>query len=61
MRWLFWSLRSLFCEHEWEREEEIHSYHSSAPFTEYNLVSRKTVVSATCTKCGWHRSYKKFR
>jgi ribosomal protein L37E len=55
MRWLVWWFRSLFCAHSFEREEarvECHQWDGGK--------QAYTVVSATCTKCGWHRSYRKF-
>lgn len=58
MRWLVFYFRSCFCDHKWKLEE--------APYEKYNQyisrempVERNTNVSATCEKCGWHRSYKK--
>lgn len=56
LRWLIWSIATAFCRHDWEREENIHEVID----WQYVVVGRKTMVSATCTKCGWHRSYKKF-
>jgi len=54
MRWLIYYLRSAFCEHTWERAEEF--------CTENEGDSKVSgiKVSATCTKCGWHRKYWKF-
>lgn len=60
MRWLVWWLRSCFCSHEWEYEERVYDkfdeYKGSFLYTDKNKIR----VSATCKKCGWHRSYWKF-
>ena len=68
MRWLFWYFRSLFCNHDWEREAlKFETWR--APDVEERMLApeikrydEKDVirVSATCKKCGWHRSYSKF-
>lgn len=55
MRNLIWHIRSLFCKHDWKYEE--------SSWTGYNIFGQKSsgyIVSATCEKCGWHRSYEKF-
>jgi len=53
MRFLVWYLKSVFCEHDWEREEiEVTTI---TPIS----IKTKTQVSATCKKCGWHRKYYK--
>lgn len=54
MRWLINYLRSVFCKHEWKHEEI---------FAKINDEFGKTEgprVSATCEKCGWHKSYWKY-
>lgn len=56
MKWLVWSIRTWFCNHEWDIEERPYEKH----YLDENFVARNVVVSATCKKCGWHRKYKKF-
>ena len=56
MRWLVNYLRQCFCKHELEFEEGRYCG------TEFGIVvEENTVVSQTCKKCGYHKSYKKFR
>lgn len=50
MRYLMWVLTSMFCKHDWEREEIF--CHANA--------RQGLKVSATCKECGWHRSYWKY-
>lgn len=57
MTWIIWTIRNWFCKHEFEREEREVKYHDGDP---ENIVAIKIMVSATCTKCGWHRRYRKF-
>lgn len=54
MRWLIWYIRSLFCSHEFEREQMM-----AKTTTEIRTIQGFR-VSATCKKCGWHRSYWKY-
>lgn len=52
MRWLVWYVRSLFCKHDWDIEEQV---------CDKDLYYKNRIrVSVTCNKCGWHRSYWKF-
>lgn len=64
MRWLVFWLRSIFCAHAWKYEEaecDVYYPNHFDPTTKSGyLEGSHTRVSATCTKCGWHRSYKKF-
>lgn len=46
----------MFCAHEWKLEEALVSI--SKRYGLSSIKDRK--VSATCTKCGWHRTYWKF-
>lgn len=57
MRHLIWWIRSWFCNHEWLREEVnvLPMHNDLEPGRILNVL-----VSATCTKCGWHHSYKKY-
>lgn len=60
LRWMVWYGRSLLCQHVWSYDEVpyVHQWTlSSGGKKEYNNVT----VSATCQKCGWHRSYDKWR
>ncbi len=53
MRTLVWWIRSCFCAHVWEREEI-----DAETLDDFGDSDRTgTRVSATCTACGWHRSY----
>jgi hypothetical protein len=56
MTWLIWWIRSWFCKHNF--------LYTEAPYKKLdiwgNLLVSATKVSATCGKCGWHRSYLKF-
>ena len=55
MTWLAWKVRTMFCKHEWECEErDFVSIRGSGGRREGPRVS------ATCAKCGWHRSYWKW-
>lgn len=50
MRWLVFYFRSLFCDHVWDYSQmDMTSFLRDGP-----------MVSATCDKCGWHRSYWKY-
>jgi RNase P subunit RPR2 len=56
MRYIIWYLRSVFCSHSWRHEELRFKIRN-----EYNeIVVDGPKVSATCDKCGWHRTYWKF-
>lgn len=59
LTWLVWHVRRMWCRHKWTYAEAsyVHRRSSSSGTEEYNNV----VVSATCTQCGWHRSYNKWR
>ena len=55
MRWLIWYIRSCFCKHEFKLEENC------AEYKWYNGGNQSgKMISATCSKCGYHRSYWKF-
>jgi hypothetical protein len=54
MRWLINYFREMFCKHDFVYAEEFSSRKSE--FGNRNGVR----VSATCKKCGYHKSYWKF-
>ena len=54
-RSIVFHLRSAFCNHKWIREER-----RFVDLDEGSGIPYKTMVSATCSNCGWHRRYKKF-
>ena len=55
MRWFFWYIKQVFCTHNFEYEEESYTEQH------YGRVTRKGIrISATCKKCGLHRSYWKY-
>lgn len=57
MRWIINYLRSCFCKHDWEKEEIIiDNYKDEWGGSKTNWPK----VSATCKKCGYHKSYWKF-
>jgi RNase P subunit RPR2 len=56
MKWLIWSIRTWFCKHKWERDEQW----THTVSTYGSIEERYIMVSATCEECGWHRKYKKF-
>lgn len=69
MRGLINYIRSCFCKHEWEYEEQklqAPMVEGSFDFPVYNMTTLErewrtfTQVSITCKKCGYHRSYEKF-
>jgi hypothetical protein len=68
MRWLINYIRSCFCKHEWEYETFDEIKVDRPPYGMYCVgdaaIPHKIIVgqtvSATCKKCGWHRSYRKF-
>ncbi len=55
MRWLVNYIRSVFCKHDWEREDFIFRVTRNILGDESGREGAR--VSATCKKCGWHRSY----
>ena len=55
MRILINYLRECFCKHLWKREEEEGVEVNGTFSTQVG-----TRVSATCEKCGYHKSYWKF-
>lgn len=69
MREVVLLMRSAFCRHEWQYEEHHHTQ-IGGPVTDYltmtpnpdhgKVIHSGERVSATCKKCGWHRSYWKF-
>jgi len=59
MRWLVWYIRSMFCKHIFSYSEMEHnSIYYTFSGSRRKLCGPK--VSATCTKCGYHKSYWKF-
>jgi len=56
MRWLVNYLRSVFCKHDWEKENGSYQITSDSGHVRRSGMK----VSATCKKCGWHKSYWKF-
>lgn len=55
MIWLVDYLRRVFCKHKWEYEEAL------AKRTGEFYSKEGIRVSATCTECGHHKSYWKFK
>ena len=53
MRWLMNYLRQVFCGHHWVTEEVRLQY--------VHFGGETTRISATCSKCGYHRVYDKWR
>lgn len=67
MTWLIWWIRNWFCIHSWKLEEKTFLKQkeeyagNSCGLDKWNIVKHPVeYVSATCQKCGWHRSYKKW-
>lgn len=70
MKWMVWWFRSLFCKHEWDKEElkirtlnkayernqYLYSWNNNNPYPMYN---NNTKVIFTCKKCTWIKSYVK--
>lgn len=56
MTYIFWAIRSAFCKHDFEYDET----HSSNTDAHGRKIREGMRVSATCSKCGWHRKYWKF-
>lgn len=52
MKRIVWAVRSIFCNHNWIKEELIDR--------DFTGDVDNVKVSVTCNKCGWHRSYWKF-
>ncbi len=53
MRYIIWTIRSAFCKHDWDYDEQF-----SKVCDVYDNTTKQGVrVSATCKKCGWHRNY----
>lgn len=49
-------LKNLFCKHEFEYEQaEQYKRTNNGEKYRHNIL-----VSRTCKKCGWHKSYEKF-
>jgi RNase P subunit RPR2 len=55
MRWLIWYIRSCFCKHSFGYAECLLKTNDA-----YGRIKEGTVVSATCSKCGYHKSYWKY-
>lgn len=56
MRWIIWWIRSWFCIHTFELEEmKFKLFDINGQY-----IADEIRISATCTKCGWHRSYNKY-
>ncbi len=55
MRRLINYIRECFCKHEWERDEEYCEHEKN-----HGGYMKGTKVSATCNKCGYHKSYWKY-
>lgn len=55
MRWLIWYIKSCFCKHEFKYEEAFVTTKAV-----YDGSRQGLVVSVTCSKCGYHKSYWKF-
>lgn len=53
MRYLIWVIKSAFCNHDWHYEEKF----SKIVDSEGDIYRQGEKVSATCKKCGWHRTY----
>jgi hypothetical protein len=56
MRWLIWYIRSCFCKHVFKYDEvskATRTYGAGA-------FQNGPMISATCSKCGYHRSYWKY-
>lgn len=61
MTWLIWWIRSWFCSHSFKIEEQWYKIRSLDYWGNYTGAGvDKCHVSATCTKCNWHRRYYKF-
>lgn len=48
-------IRSLFCKHDFEYEEEYSKQEYG-----FGQYTKGTRVSRICKKCGWHKSYWKY-
>lgn len=57
MRWLIWYIKSCFCSHSFKYEESDYTIKNSH---NQSIVKNGPVVSVTCTKCGYHKTYWKF-
>ena len=56
MNWLIWYIRSWFCKHNFDYCERDYIVQNDFGQT----IKNGPKVSATCTKCGYHKSYWKF-
>jgi hypothetical protein len=54
MKWLIWTIRSAFCKHDWDFDEQPKKLHDGDP---KNVIRNGIHVSMLCKKCGWHRSF----
>jgi RNase P subunit RPR2 len=55
MRWIANYFRQVFCKHDWLLEEGL-----ATSSSEFGKSKQGVKVSATCKKCGYHRSYWKY-
>ena len=55
MRYIVNYFRQVFCKHEWITEECV-----ATSDVEWGKSKRGLKVSATCKKCGYHKTYWKF-
>jgi len=56
MRWLVWYIKSCFCKHEWKFEQNM----VTTRYFDMSEISKSVVVSVTCLKCAYHKSYIKY-
>lgn len=56
MRWLVWYIKSCFCKHEFKFEENT----VATKYFGYETISRNIMISVTCSKCAYHKSYLKY-
>jgi hypothetical protein len=59
MRWLLWYGRTLWCHHAWTYDE-VDWTRKRVYVSGKTMNANGTTVSATCTRCGWHRAYQKW-
>lgn len=59
MRTLIQYFRSCVCKHDWEREE-MEKIFIGTRYDGSTVEKSSIIVSATCKKCGWHKTYSKY-